>query len=228
LIDHRPVSHTDALSKKGISVVGRNASEAQLGLPSEAEEVSGRLTASIAHRYHVQRTNRNGGRRMRLERTGLAIVLAAALVALIGAPAAASTEKGTGSAFETPPLARLIMDNLGRLLVLRSELGVTDEQKQKIQGIVKSHRKEIVPAITGVHEKRKALREAVLNNPVGQEAIRAAAADLGKAMGEAAILRARVGSEVRQVLKPEQQDRIKRFRTDLDRSVETWLTEFGK
>jgi len=44
-------AYADALSKKRFSVVGRNASEAQLGLPSEAEEVSGRLTASIARRY---------------------------------------------------------------------------------------------------------------------------------------------------------------------------------
>jgi len=36
---------------------GRDASEAQLGLPSEAEEVFGRLTASVAHFYENARTN---------------------------------------------------------------------------------------------------------------------------------------------------------------------------
>jgi len=35
--------------KEVIKTNGRNASEAKSGLPSEAEEASGRLTASIVH-----------------------------------------------------------------------------------------------------------------------------------------------------------------------------------
>jgi len=45
-------THTNAFSKEVICAGGRDAPEAQLGLPSEAEEASGRLTASIAHRYN--------------------------------------------------------------------------------------------------------------------------------------------------------------------------------
>jgi len=156
-----------------------------------------------------------------------------ALVASILAVSAAGwgaqpTGKDDSSAFCAPPIARLIAGNIGRFLIMRSELNVTPEQRSKIAAVVQSHRDEIRPMAKTILEKRTALREAVLATPTNEEAIRKAATDLGKAIGDASVLASRVVTEARPALIPEQIKRIRKFRMENDKATLTWVDKIGQ
>jgi Spy/CpxP family protein refolding chaperone len=125
---------------------------------------------------------------------------------------------------EAGPLRMLVSGQFGRLLTLRSELGITTEQREQIRGIVKSHRQEIAAALKPVADKRRALRDATLAEDANQAAIRAAADELGKAIGDAAVVGSKVKVEVREVLTPEQREKITEFRQQSETAVDKFLT----
>jgi len=152
-------------------------------------------------------------------------VLGAAAIPSI---AAEPVKDDDGVQFASRPLARLIMGHIGRFLVLRSELNITDEQKNKIVGEIKSHKDEIRPIAKEIFEKRQALRDAVLNKPGDQQAIVAAANDLGKAIGNAAMLASKVIAKVKPMLTSEQQEQIKNFRVSNDKATAEWISQIGQ
>lgn len=123
------------------------------------------------------------------------------------------------------PLRMFLSGQFGRLLELRSELNLTTEQRKQIRDVVVSHNTEIATAIKPVVEKRRALREATLAANVDETAIRTAANDLGKAIGDAAMIGAKVKAEVRAVLTPEQQKKLDEFRGASDSAVDSFLDE---
>lgn len=127
------------------------------------------------------------------------------------------------------PLRMFLSGQFGRLLELRSELDLTTEQRNKIRDVITSHKAEIATAIKPVVEKRRALREATLATNVDETAIRAAANDLGRAIGDAAVVGAKVKAEVRAVLTPEQQKKLDEFRGESDSALDSFLdTAAGK
>ena len=125
-------------------------------------------------------------------------------------------------------LGRFITGQVGRMLVLRSRLNVTPEQREQIAGILKSHRQEIARALKPVVEKRRALREAVLAEKTDERKVRSAAEELGKAIGDAAIVAARIKSEARGVLTDEQVKVLAEFRADRDGAVDGFLKELAE
>jgi Spy/CpxP family protein refolding chaperone len=123
------------------------------------------------------------------------------------------------------PLRMFLSGQFGRLLELRSELELTTEQRTQIRDVVKNHRAEIAVALQPVVERRRALREATLAANVDEAAIRTAATDLGKAIGDAAVVGAKVKAEVRAVLTPEQQKKLDEFRGESDAAIDSFLDE---
>jgi Spy/CpxP family protein refolding chaperone len=124
------------------------------------------------------------------------------------------------------PLAQFIRARIGRLIALRDELNVTREQRNQLRQIARSHRDEIVPAVKDIAAGRRTLRDAVLAAQTDDAAIRAAADQLGKSIGDAAVLIAKVVPEAKAVLTPEQLERIREFREEREKSAETFLDEF--
>lgn len=155
---------------------------------------------------------------------------ACALVGLlaIGSGAALYAQPGFGSGEDGPrPLKMFWSGQLGRLMTLRAELGVTSEQRAEIRKIVQSHKSEIVAVAKPIVEKRRALREAVTaENPI-ESTIRAAANDLGKAIGDAAVLAAKIKPEVFKVLTPEQQKKVAEFRADSESAVDRFMDDIA-
>ncbi len=156
----------------------------------------------------------------------LSLMLGMAAVPLIAAETV--EEHGAAPFSGGPSLAKLIMGNIGRFLVLRSELNISAEQKKKIAAEIKTHKGEIGPIVKEIFEKRMALRDAVVDKPGDQQAIRAAANDLGKAIGDAALLASKVVAEVKPVLTPEQQALIKNFRIANDKATAEWIGQIGQ
>ncbi len=130
--------------------------------------------------------------------------------------------------FGTQPIAKLITGSLGRLLVLKSELGITGTQKAEIQAIVKRSMGEMVPSLRSVVDRKRKLRDAVLADHPDEGAIRAAANDLGKSIGDIAVKASKVVLEARKQLTKEQIDKLTKFRSDQDAGVDRWLADIGK
>jgi Spy/CpxP family protein refolding chaperone len=159
-----------------------------------------------------------------------AMLVAVLVLGAVAIPsiAAEPVKDDGGAQLAGRPLARLIMGNIGRFLVLRSELNITDEQRKKIAAEIKSHKAEIRPIAKEVFEKRQALRDAALNKPGDKQAIMAAANDLGKAIGDAALLASKVLAQVKPIMTPEQQERIKNFRMTNDKATAEWISQIGQ
>jgi Spy/CpxP family protein refolding chaperone len=123
------------------------------------------------------------------------------------------------------PLGQHVTGTIGRVLVLRSELGVTAEQREQIRATVLEHAPDLVETAQGVVHKWRTLGDAVLAEEIDEKAIRNAAAEFGATIGDAAIARAKLVREVRGVLSNEQIDAIKEFRAEQLKSVEKLLEQ---
>lgn len=128
---------------------------------------------------------------------------------------------------EARPLRMLVGGQFGRLLALRSELDVTSEQLEQIRGVVKSHRQEIAAVLKPVAEKRRALRDATLAENANEAAIHAAADELGKVIGDAAVVGATIKTEVHHVLTPEQRQKVTKFRQGSETAVDKFLAQLA-
>jgi Spy/CpxP family protein refolding chaperone len=159
------------------------------------------------------------------KRTIASLCLVGLAVCALGAAAAPRMMAGDG---EARPLRMFIQGQLGRLMTLRSELDVTSEQRGAIKKIVQSHRPEIVTVAKPIVEQRRALRDATLAKETNEAAIRAAANDLGKAIGDAAVLASKVKDEVGHVLTPEQMHKVEAFRLQSDNAVDGFIEKFAE
>ncbi len=160
--------------------------------------------------------------------TGLimVVVLVLGLAAVPSIAADAEKEDAQAKAKSPSQTAKTIIGNIGRFLSFWSDLNLTDDQRQKILAEIKSHSDEIKPLAKEVLEKREALRWAVLNKPGDEQVITAAANDLGKAIGNAAVLASKVIAQVRPIFTPAQQERISNFRMGSDRVIGELINHF--
>jgi Spy/CpxP family protein refolding chaperone len=125
------------------------------------------------------------------------------------------------------PLMQFIRGQIGRWMVLRSQLDLTSQQKQRIATILQSHKSEIVQAVQPVVQKRRALREAVIAPVPDEKAIRAAADDLGKSIGDAAVLASHIRQQIAPILTDEQKHEIGDFRSQSDAAVDKFFAKMA-
>jgi len=125
------------------------------------------------------------------------------------------------------PLARCLRESLFKLRALRDELNLSPDQRQAIANVLQGHKAEIIAAIRSVHEKRKALLQAVRAENVDEQAIRQAAQGMATTIGDAAVVWARARREVLAVLTPEQRQKVERALAEIQNSVEGAMAELG-
>jgi Spy/CpxP family protein refolding chaperone len=87
------------------------------------------------------------------------------------------------------------------------EMHLTKEQKTEIRGVLKSHSGEIRAAAERLWEARRALHEAVRQEPFDEALIRERAAGAAVATGDLAVVGARVRAEVLGLLTDEQRQK---------------------
>jgi Spy/CpxP family protein refolding chaperone len=92
-------------------------------------------------------------------------------------------------------------------------LGLSDDQKEQIRGILKSHSAELDAQRLAARGGRKALREAMAAQPVDETRIRQQALALGEVRADGAVLRARIRSEIWPILTTEQQEKARQLRS---------------
>jgi len=130
---------------------------------------------------------------------------------------------GCGVLTETP-LGKTIAGCVGRFIVLRSELEVTDEQRDQIREVLVSHRPEIAETVKSVREKRIVLREAIRADDAQEATIRTAADDLGRAISDAAVKAAKLRGEIAPLLTADQHELIDKFFAENDTAIDAFLT----
>lgn len=114
----------------------------------------------------------------------------------------------------------------GTILAKIASLGITDEQREKIHAILLEAKPKAEPLIKQLVAERRALRDLVLNN--GSEAeIRAQAQKIAAVGADLAVLKASVAPQVRAVLTPNQQEKIKEMIAEFDDRIDTWLDHLG-
>jgi protein CpxP len=93
-------------------------------------------------------------------------------------------------------------------------LNLTDAQRDQVKSIADSHKDDTQALIAHERDARQALDAAITAPQFDEGAVRTAAANLAQVDADFAVLRARVFSEVFQVLTPEQQDQLKTMQTE--------------
>ncbi len=150
------------------------------------------------------------------------VMLAGGLGAGVGAVGATAMRDGGG------PFKMLLSGQIGRLLMLRSELNLTADQRTQIRTILQSHRAEIAKAVAPLVADRRALRDLTTADTTDEKAIRAASTKLADDIGDAAILAAKVKGEVRKIITPDQLQKIQDFRKQSDGAVDRFIEDMGK
>jgi len=94
---------------------------------------------------------------------------------------------------------------------LSRALDLTDGQKAQVKSILKSHAAEIEAQMAKSSAARHALHDAVNAQPFDEAAIRARAADVGQAQADAAVLFAKIRTEVVPLLTDDQKQKLQTF-----------------
>jgi protein CpxP len=95
-------------------------------------------------------------------------------------------------------------------------LDLTDAQRDQVKAIMESHRDEQKAIGDRMQAARKALHEAIAADTFDEAAIRAKAAEIGAIEADAAVLQAKIKSEVFAILTPEQVKKANEFRSNME------------
>ncbi len=109
--------------------------------------------------------------------------------------------------------------HVGRALGhISRQLNLTDQQKEQIKGILRSHKADIKAAVDQRFAARKALRQAVASGDTSQ--ISAAASQLSAAQVKAAQLRAQIRSAIfSSVLQPDQRAKAEQLAAQFEQKA---------
>ena len=96
------------------------------------------------------------------------------------------------------------------------ELDLTDAQREQVRAAVESHRDEQKAIGDRMRAAREALRDAIEADTFNEDAIRAAAAQIGAVEVDAAVLQAKIRAEIFALLTPEQVQKAKELRSQME------------
>ena len=96
------------------------------------------------------------------------------------------------------------------------DLDLTDAQREQVKAVMESHREEQKTIGDRMVTARKALQAAVAADTLDEAAIRAAAAEVGAVEADAAVMQAKIRTEVSALLTPEQLKKAKELRSEME------------
>ncbi len=120
----------------------------------------------------------------------------------------------------------MAMGPMYRLNLLSEELGLTDDQRAALKSLVRSHRQEIRPLVKTLIAQKRVLQELVLAENPDPAAIRAASADLGHSIAEAAVLGSMLAQKAQSILTPEQFKQFREKRQNRQKAFDESLREW--
>jgi protein CpxP len=107
-------------------------------------------------------------------------------------------------------------------------LDMTADQQAQVKDILRAHQPEIEAQLTGSRAARQALHAAVAAQPFDEAAIRARAADVGKAQADGAVLFAKIRSQIDPILTPDQKEKVKTLQSRMRARGDNSVTTFRK
>ena len=126
------------------------------------------------------------------------------------------------------PLQMLVQGEIGRLMTLRSDLDISNEQREEIRTIVTGYREDFAPLVREMVWQRQVLRNAVLAESANTTDIKQQVTALGETIAEVSLLAADVIRDVRPVLTPDQIERVETFTAEHDTAAQRWLERHGE
>lgn len=149
---------------------------------------------------------------------GVAGALAAGAVAAQqpdgqNAPQARMRRPGPGG-----PAGPLFERHPGVMLPL-AQLDLTEAQREQVRGVLQSHREEMQATHEKLRAAAKAKDDAVKAVPFDEGTIRQRAAELAEIDSDAAVLHARLHSEVFALLTPEQQAKARAIEAEREKRM---------
>jgi protein CpxP len=160
---------------------------------------------------------------MTIRRVRTSILTAAAIVALAvggllaGRLSADAFPHGGRGDFPTRMFSRM-----------SKALDMTADQQAQVKDILRAHQPEIEAQLTGSRAARQALHAAVAAQPFDEAAIRARAADVGKAQADGAVLFAKIRSQIDPILTPDQKEKVKTLQSRMRARGDNSVTTFRK
>ena len=112
------------------------------------------------------------------------------------------------------------MGMAGSVMRLQKELNVTDEQREQIRAIMEANRETGRAVMEKMRDAHQALRELAESDEVNEAAIRAKAAEVGAALGDSALMQAKVRKNIRAVLTADQIKKLDEMRDKMRERME--------
>ncbi len=117
----------------------------------------------------------------------------------------------------------------GAVALPLGQLGLDDEQQEVVRGVLAESREALREAGERVRASREALRDAVgTGGDVDEDAIRAAAVELGAAQGAVALARATARAQIWEVLTPDQRTAAEVIQTAREQRMEERRERLGE
>jgi Spy/CpxP family protein refolding chaperone len=147
-------------------------------------------------------------------------LMAAGRVWAADAPENAAHPKWTES-----PMGRLILGQITRVISLDSQMSVTPDQRKAILAVIEKHKVELIGDIKVLVANHRELQLLVLSENPSADDIRLAATDFGNAVGDTAVLLAKIHREIAPILTDQQKAALKKYRVDTADAVDQWLSD---
>lgn len=121
------------------------------------------------------------------------------------------------------PIARLRQRSWANA---KAKLGLTDDQVTQIKTVLRSEKDSLIALAKKQREARVLLREVIKKDGATEADLRAAAANLGAAEGDMAVLKAKLYVRIRPILTQEQLDKIAAWQDKVDSFVDGAIDVF--
>ena len=122
----------------------------------------------------------------------------------------------------------MVREIVRELLNLRKEAAVGEDQRAEIKGILKSHSSEIATQFKTARDARHAMQDAVeAKGPESAEALKAADGIAASARSRALLI-AKITTEIRPVLTPEQMKLAKATRERIEEMLDERMAKFAE
>lgn len=118
----------------------------------------------------------------------------------------------------------MVQGIFGRIMVLRSELDVTDEQKQELKSMIGNHKPQIKSSFGSILDSKKALDNGVKTGQ-SEEELQKLADDFGNSVAKLALEMAKTKQDARKIMTEEQTKKIDETHDSIWNSVDKFRTK---
>ncbi len=157
-----------------------------------------------------------------------ALVITLSIAGVGATVAAESGALGSGQSWRNLPGGRLLQGQIGRLMSLRAELNLSDEQRSQIRQMPHSKKSQISKLLTQLVEQRSTLRDMAIQETPDKKTIQKTSDQMAKTVAQAAILGGELRQKIMTVMDDEQRLILAAVQSDRQDAMDKWLSELAQ